>query len=305
MIVKNFKKFLIIPAVILVVAIVVGIIFGGMNLGLDFTGGSQITVDLGETFDSEKVRAVVEGLDSVTGDVSVITSGADGHEALIRVQDNSENAIDDKVVAEIAEAVAAGYPNALPEEVKVDSVGATASGTLIMNALLAVVIACVLMLIYITIRFQLFSAIGAVAALVHDVLIMIMVMCIFQVSVDSTFIAACLTIVGYSINATVIIFDRIRDNAKKYPVSVMSTDELVDRSVKESIGRTINTTITTLIMILMLYILGVESIRIFAFPIIIGILAGTFSSMIIAPSVWALLSKKFGTKARGGVKAIR
>ncbi len=305
MIVKNFKKFLIIPAVILVAAIVVGIIFGGMNLGLDFTGGSQITVDLGETFDSEKVRAVVEGLDSVQGDVSVITSGADGHEALIRVQDDSANAIDDEVVAEIAEAVAAGYPNALPEEVKVDSVGATASGTLILNALLAVVIACVLMLVYITIRFQLFSAIGAVVALVHDVLIMIMVMCIFQVSVDSTFIAACLTIVGYSINATVIIFDRIRDNAKKYPVNVMSTDELVDISVKESMGRTINTTITTLIMILMLYILGVESIRIFAFPIIIGILAGTFSSMVVAPSVWALLSKKFGAKARGGVKAIR
>lgn len=305
MIVKNFKKFLIIPVVILVAAIVVGIIFGGMNLGLDFTGGSQITVDLGETFDSEKVRAVVEGLDSVTGDVSVITSGADGHEALIRVQDDSDNAIDDEVVAEIAEAVAADYPNARPEEVKVDSVGATASGTLIMNALLAVVIACVLMLIYITIRFQLFSAIGAVAALVHDVLIMIMVMCIFQVSVDSTFIAACLTIVGYSINATVIIFDRIRDNSKKYPVNVMSTEELVDISVKESMGRTINTTITTLIMILMLYILGVESIRIFAFPIIIGIFAGTFSSMIVAPSVWALLSKKFGVKTRGGVKAIR
>ncbi|MBR4079453.1 MAG: protein translocase subunit SecF, partial [Christensenellaceae bacterium] len=104
---------------------------------------------------------------------------------------------------------------------------------------------------------------------------------------------------------TVIIFDRIRDNSKKYPVNVMSTEELVDISVKESMGRTINTTITTLIMILMLYILGVESIRIFAFPIIIGIFAGTFSSMIVAPSVWALLSKKFGVKTRGGVKAIR
>lgn len=303
MIVKNFKKLLIIPAVILVAAIIVGVIFGGMNLGLDFTGGSQITIDMGETFDSEKVRVIVEGVDGINGDVSVITSGADGTEALIRVQDDSEHAMDDELAFAIYDAVAAEFSNT-SDNITVDSVGATASGTLIMNAVLAVVIACALMLIYITIRFQLYSAIGAVAALVHDVLIMILVMCIFQVSVDSTFIAACLTIVGYSINATVIIFDRIRDNTKKYPANAKTEAEIVDISVKESMGRTINTTLTTLIMILMLYILGVESIRIFAFPIIIGILAGTFSSMIIAPSIWALLSKKFGRKVKG-VKAIR
>lgn len=303
MIVKNFKKLLMIPAVILVAAIVVGVICGGMNLGLDFTGGSQITINMGETFDSEEVRAIVEGLESVKGDVSVITSGADGTEALVRVQDDNANAIDDEVVSEIAEAVAAEFSKA-STNVKVDSVGATASGTLILNAVLAVVIACVLMLLYITIRFQLYSAIGAVVALVHDVLIMIFVMCIFRVTVDSTFIAACLTIVGYSINATVIIFDRIRDNMKKYPANTMSEADLVDISVKESMGRTINTTLTTLIMILALYIMGVESIRIFAFPIIIGIFAGTFSSMLIAPSIWALLTKKFGRKVRG-TKVIR
>ena len=302
MIVKNFKKFLIIPAVVLVAAIVVGIICGGLNLGLDFTGGSQITIDMGETFDSEKVRVIVEGVEGVTGDVSVITSGADGTEALIRVQNDDEHAMDETLATAIYDAVAAEFSNT-SDNINVDSVGATASGTLITNAILAVVIACVLMLIYITIRFQLYSAIGAVVALIHDVLIMIMVMCIFRVSVDSTFIAACLTIVGYSINATVIIFDRIRDNTKKYGSSKTEA-ELVDMSVKESMGRTINTTITTLIMILMLYILGVESIRIFAFPIIIGIFAGTFSSMIIAPAIWALLSKKFGRKVKG-VKAIR
>lgn len=302
MIVKNFKKFLIIPAVVLVAALVVGIICGGLNLGLDFTGGSQITIDMGETFDSEKVRVIVEGVEGVTGDVSVITSGADGTEALIRVQNDDEHAMDETLATAIYDAVAAEFSNT-SDNITVDSVGATASGTLITNAILAVVIACVLMLIYITIRFQLYSAIGAVVALIHDVLIMIMVMCIFRVSVDSTFIAACLTIVGYSINATVIIFDRIRDNTKKYGSSKTEA-ELVDMSVKESMGRTINTTVTTLIMILMLFILGVESIRIFAFPIIIGIFAGTFSSMIIAPSIWALLSKKFGRKVKG-VKAIR
>lgn len=303
MIVKNFKKFLIAPAVILIAAIVVGILCGGMNLGLDFTGGSQITIDMGVTFDSEKVREIVEDVDGITGDVSVITSGADGTEALVRVQDDSANAMDDQVIGAIADAVAAEFPTA-STTVKVDSVGATASGTLIMNAVLAVVIACALMLLYITIRFQLYSAIGAVVALLHDVLIMIFVMCIFQVTVDSTFIAACLTIVGYSINATVIIFDRIRDNLKKYPANVMDEAAIVDLSVKESMGRTVNTTLTTLIMILVLYILGVESIRIFAFPIIIGIFAGTFSSMLIAPAIWALLSKKFGRKVRG-TKAIR
>ena len=301
MIAKNFKFFVIAPAVIIIAAVIAGIIFGGFNLGLDFTGGTLITVDMGTTFDSEEVREVVSGMEQVTGDVSVVTAGSDGTEALIRIQHSTDNAIDDEFAADMVAKLAETWTKAKTSNI--ESVGATASGTLVLNAFLAVAIACVLMLIYITIRFQLHSAVGAVVALVHDVIIMCAVMCIFRVSVDSTFIAACLTIVGYSINATVIIFDRLRDNLRKYSLKQHSLENIVDISVKESIGRTINTTITTLIMIVALYILGVNSIKIFAFPIIIGIIAGTYSSMIIAPGIWLLMAKKFGVK-KPGVKAI-
>ncbi len=302
MIAKNFKFFIILPAVILVAAIVVALICGGFELGLDFTGGTLITVDMGETFDSEEVRAEVLSLDEIQGDVSVVTAGTDGTEALIRIQNVSANAVDDELVVNMVAKLAETWTKARTSTI--ESVGATASGSLVLNAFLAVGIACVLMLIYITIRFQLFSAIGAVAALVHDVLIMMAIMCIFRVSVDSTFIAACLTIVGYSINATVIIFDRLRDIMKTFSDRTDTLEGVVDKSVKSSIGRTINTTVTTLIMIVALYIFGVTSIRQFALPIIVGIVAGTFSSILIAPMVWLGLTKKFGFK-RKTVKAIK
>lgn len=299
---KNFKYFLIAPAVIIIAAIIVGIACGGFNLGLDFTGGTLITVDMGTTFDSEQVRKSVEDVDEVSGDVSVVTAGSDGTFALIRIQSDGANAADEELAIELVDKLSEEWESC--KFSSIESVGATASGTLILNAFLSVVIACVLMLIYITIRFQLYSAIGAIVALVHDVLIMCAAMCIFRVSVDSTFIAACLTIVGYSINATVIIFDRLRENLRICSLKDYTLEQIAMKSVKDSIGRTLNTTITTLIMIVVLYIVGVNSIRIFALPIIIGIIAGTYSSMILAPGIWVLLSKKFGLK-KYGKKALR
>ena len=252
---------------------------------------------MGTTFDSEEVRKIIDGMDEVTGSVSVVTGGSDGNLALIKIQNTEANAADEELAINIENKLSETWPKA--EFSNIESVGATASGTLILNAFLSVVIACVLMLVYITIRFQLFSAIGAIVALVHDVLIMCAAMCIFRTTLDSTFIAACLTIVGYSINASVIIFDRIRENIRLYGYKKEYTpDKIAVMSVKESLGRTINTTVTTLVMIGVLYILGVNAIRIFALPIIVGIISGTFSSMIIAPGIWVLLVKKFGLKKR-------
>ena len=159
------------------------------------------------------------------------------------------------------------------------------------------------MLIYITIRFEVWMAIGSVVALVHDVLIMIAVMGIFRVTIDSTFIAACLTIVGYSINNTVIIFDKVRDNLYISGGDI-NRETIVSDSVKSTLGRTVNTTVTTLIMIASLYILGVTSIKVFTLPIIVGLFAGTFSSLVIAPSIWALCSKK-SKKSKHPVRKVK
>lgn len=182
---------------------------------------------------------------------------------------------------------------------------ASVSDEILKSAILAISISLVLMLIYIIIRFELLSGIAAVAALAHDVLIMFAFMIIFQIEINSTFIAALITILGYSINNTIIIFDRVRENMRIY---AHKRDErgkkvkpayIANKSVQETIWRSINTTLTTLIMIGMIAILGVTSVQVFALPIIFGLLAGTFSSVCLAPTLWAMLAKTFP----GAIKA--
>lgn len=172
-----------------------------------------------------------------------------------------------------------------------DLVGATVSTELLFNAILAVSLALIFMLCYIGLRFQLSSGIACIIALLHDVLIMFSFMAICRIEINSTFIAALITILGYSINNSIILFDRVRENMRSVYTKNMTPEAVANKSIKETFVRSINTTITTLIMILMVAIIGVSDIRIFAFPIIIGLLAGTFSSMFIAPSFWALFQR--------------
>ncbi len=172
-----------------------------------------------------------------------------------------------------------------------DLVGATVSTELLFNAILAVSLALVFMLCYIGLRFQLSSGIACIIALFHDILIMFSFMAICRIEINSTFIAALITILGYSINNSIIIFDRVRENMRSLFCANMTPEEIANKSIRETILRSINTTITTLIMILMIAIIGVPDIRVFAFPIIIGLLAGTYSSICIAPSFWALFQR--------------
>lgn len=172
-----------------------------------------------------------------------------------------------------------------------DMVGATVSTELMFNAILAVVLALIFMLCYIGIRFQLSSGLACILALLHDVLIMFAFMAICHVEINSTFIAALITILGYSINNSIIIFDRVRENMRSIYAKNMTPEGVANKSVKDTLLRSINTTITTLIMILMVAIIGVSDIKIFAFPIIIGLISGTYSSICIAPSLWALFQR--------------
>lgn len=297
MIYKNFKIFMIIPIAIIVIGIVIGCIFGGLNVGIDFTGGSIMTISLGE-FETEDVKNVLEELGET--DTSVVKSGT---EAVIRVRDMGSDDAQNEFTNNLVEKLKAKYPDA--ELIGKDAVGGTASGELVRNAFLSVLIACVLMLIYIWIRFELFSGISAVIALIHDVAIMMAFVCIFRTQINSSFIAACLTIVGYSINNTIIVFDRVRENRRKYSVKEMDNGAIANTSIMETLPRTINTTITTLIMIVCLYLLGVDSIKEFALPIIVGLIAGVYSSVFLSASIWMKFDSKFGKKRRKGkVKAI-
>jgi len=243
---------------------------------------------MNETFSQEDVKAILneQGLT----DFSVSTLGDEKTTLQIRLPKLGDEEIQ-TVKTSIGDALKEKYPNVDINNTNDSYVGPVAGATLVKNAIFSVLLASVLMLIYIAFRFDLYSGIAAVFGLLHDVLIMLSAMVLLRnvVQVNSSFIAAMLTIVGYSINNTIVIFDRIRENNKKADYSGMSRSEVVSVSVKESLGRTIFTTLTTLVTIVVLYVLGVDAIQEFCLPIIVGILAGAFSANLINGYVWAAL----------------
>lgn len=315
MAIKNRSKLCImISLVIFAVALVMSLTGNGVNLGIDFAGGLSMQYDMGKTVAKEDVTAV---LNAMGLEAAVTVQGANQNAVNVQIKDISKYSYDVGNVDEAAnedarriQMVQAGFEAAITEKYAdakqigdVNYVGPVAGATLVKNALLSVLIASVLMLVYIAIRFDVNSGIAAVLGLVHDVLMMLAFMVLLRsiIQMNSSFIAAMLTIVGYSINNTIVIFDRIRENAKK--LSSSAREEVVNISIKECLGRTLTTTVTTLITIVMLYILGVDSIKEFALPIIVGIVSGVYSANTINGYVWAALEeKKLARKAAAAKK---
>lgn len=299
MTIKNYsKQCLMISAGIMVLALLLSLFGMGINVGIDFSGGMSMQYTMGEAVTQSDIEGVLNGIGLKDYAVSVQGTGKDSIN--IRIKAIDEDGVQG-VQASITEALQAKYPNAaIYGDVKY--VGPVAGATLLRNAFFSVLIAALCMLIYIAIRFDFNSGAAAVLGLVHDVLIMLSFMVILRsfVQMNSSFIAAMLTIVGYSINNTIIIFDRIRENARKMPSSTPRVD-VVNRSIKECLGRTINTTLTTLVTIVCLYIFGVSSIREFALPIIVGIISGVYSANMINGYVWAFLEEK--KRAKKAAKA--
>ena len=299
MTIKNYsKQCLMISAGIMVLALLLSLFGMGINVGIDFSGGMSMQYTMGEAVTQSDIEGVLNGIGLKDYAVSVQGTGKDSIN--IRIKAIDEDGVQG-VQASITEALQAKYPNAAIYG-DVNYVGPVAGATLLRNAFLSVLIAALCMLIYIAIRFDFNSGAAAVLGLVHDVLIMLSFMVILRsfVQMNSSFIAAMLTIVGYSINNTVVIFDRIRENARKMPSSTPRVD-VVNRSIKECLGRTINTTLTTLVTIVCLYIFGVSSIREFALPIIVGIIPGVYSANMINGYVWAFLEEK--KRAKKAAKA--
>lgn len=299
MTVKNYsKQCLMISAGIMVLALLLSLFGMGINVGIDFSGGMSMQYTMGEAVTQSDIEGVLNGIG--LKDYAVSVQGSNRDSINIRIKAIDEDGVQG-VQASITEALQAKYPNAAIYG-DVNYVGPVAGATLLRNAFLSVLIAALCMLIYIAIRFDFNSGAAAVLGLVHDVLIMLSFMVILRsfVQMNSSFIAAMLTIVGYSINNTIIIFDRIRENARKMPSSTPRVD-VVNRSIKECLGRTINTTLTTLVTIVSLYIFGVSSIREFALPIIVGIISGVYSANMINGYVWAFLEEK--KRARKAAKA--
>lgn len=228
------------------------------------------------TYNENEVREVLSKVEGVK--VSGVQSSEGGF--LLKMNEIDRETAD-KVKTALADKF--GQIRITSEEKVAASMGSELWG----KSLIAIIIAIILMLVYITIRFELLSGLSAIVALSHDVLIILSIYAIFQLPVNTSFIAAVLTILGYSINATIVIFDRIRENRKFDKKLTFS--ETVDKSITQSMTRSINTSLTTLLTIGMVYILGVPSVKQFALPIIIGIVCGTYSSIFVAGPFWAMI----------------
>ncbi len=289
------KICLMISGAIILVALILSIAGYGLNLGIDFTGGIILKYEMNQEFDVNDVRGalVAQGIT----ESQIAKAGEAQTEAQIRIKDVGNP---DQVREQFETTMKEKYPNLAYESV--ERVGAVAGRDLISNAIKSILVAFALMLVYIAIRFDLFSGMAAVFGIIHDVLLMISAMVLLRafIQINSTFIAAMLTIVGYSINNTIVIFDRIRENSHKPAARTMDRNTLTEHSVKESLTRTINTTLTTMITTVLLYALGVESVKEFSLPLIIGMLAGIYSSNLINGYVWAWLLGLRGKKKKGG-----
>jgi len=282
--------YFIISGIIILAGLISFVMFGGLNLDLDFRGGTAIRMAIGQDFSNDEINEIVK---SVTGNTSIIQKTGDNNtEVYIKTLEIGTDKRD-----QIVEQIKSKYGLEQSALLEANNVSASASTKLIKDALSSIFYSIIFMLIYIWFRFDLRSGFAAVLALMHDVLIMFSVYSIFQIPFNSSFIAAILTIVGYSINDTIIVFDRIRENVKVDRKSRFA--DVTNRSINQTLTRTINTSLTTLFTITTLYVLGVASIREFALPIIIGISVGTFSSICIASPLWNIFKDiNFGSKKR-------
>lgn len=269
-----------------------------LNYSMEFKGGTSTNVTFNEEMSQERIETeVVPLIEKITGDADVQTQKVTGsNEVIIKTRtlnveerESLEKAMQENFGVEDGKITAESISGAVSQEMKKD-------------AMVAVVIATICMLLYIWLRFKnIRFAASSVLALVHDVLVVLTCYAAFKWSVGSTFIACMLTIVGYSINATIVIFDRIRENLKEKKHN-QTIEEIVNLSITQTFTRSINTSLTTFVMVLVLYIMGVSSIREFALPLMVGIICGTYSSVCLTGAMWFEMTRR-KEKAEAAAKA--
>lgn len=291
----NWKKYVVISGAVVVICVaglVVRAASGGplFNYSLDFAGGNSTSVDLSKTVTDEDKQKAEDTAKSVIGSgKSVEISVADNTKIVVRTEELSEQK-SEELKATMAKTFG------VDESTKIESefISGSVSDEMKVDAAVATLIATLCMLLYIWIRFRkLSTGISAVLALVHDVIAVLTVYVVASafIPVGSTFIACMLTIVGYSINDTIVVFDRIRENKAK-ATSRTSLAEIINKSITETLSRSINTSVTTFIMVFVLAVFGVDSVRQFAIPLIVGIISGCYSSVCVASPLWYVLSRK-------------
>ena len=263
--------------------IVAGLAVGfvrGFHMGIDFTGGTMIQLQMGQKVDQKELEGFISD-HGVKGNVT--SAGEDGHSVIIK----TTVAMDTDSRMELIDAIRDEYNIQIEDELFIENstyIGPSIGDLLKKNAMKALGIAAVGMLVYIIIRFEWMSAIAAILALLHDVLMMMAFYGLFHIQINSPFIAAILTVVGYSINNTIVIYDRVREN--KRLMKKVRLNELINTSIRQTMSRTIMTSLTTAAAILPLYVMGGSAIKEFLLPLLIGVVGGTYSSIFIATPLY-------------------
>lgn len=293
--IKNKKITLIIVGVVVLVGIL-SLLIRGLNLDIDFTGGYRLTVDLGEPVNDEIAKNVESLIQSDEKLGAKYVSSVTYSENSVLI--TSKNDMSAEQQNHLIEVLCDTYQNA-STDIDLSSISPTIGSLMMRNAFLAVSIAVVLMLIYIAFRFEIASGLAAVVCLLHDLFVMLTFYSLLQIPISSSVIAAFLTILGYSINATIVVFDRIRENRKRLEEAPFA--EVVNTSAHETMGRSVNTTITTLLTIGAIFVAcaisvflsptsNLDELRNFSGTLIIGIIAGLFSSVFLSGMLWNALS---------------
>ena len=277
----NFSKFFKVANIFSLLAIFISILFlflKGLNFGVDFKGGTLLEIRVSDS--NVKIRDIRDSLKTVNvGDVSVKKFGKDG-DFLVKFEKNSNE--NDKFISELKNKIS-GKVGSEVNFRRVESVGPKVSSELLKQGVTAIALSLAAMLFYIWIRFEWQFSLGSIIALFHDVVITLGIFSILSLEVNLSIVAAVLTIVGYSMNDTVVIYDRIRENLLKY--SKINTNEIANISVNETLSRTVITSLTTLLALGSIFILGGEILKGFSFAMILGVIIGTYSSIFVASPV--------------------
>lgn len=273
-IIKNRKWFYIFSSTIIIIGIV-SMFIQGFNLGIDFKGGSLLQYKISSSISAEQVRTSLSDLKTLK-DINVQKSGND---FFIRT-----NELDQKQTAEVTSTLTAKFKTV--EMQSAESVGSVVGGEVTRNAFIAVFIALAFMMIYITFRFEWTFGLAAVLAVFHDVLMVVGIFSIFQWEINSAFIAAILTIIGYSLMDTIVIFDRVRENLRMNMKKKDTLDMLLDRSILQTLNRSVNTVLVVLMPLITLAIFGGSSIKGFVVALLIGFCFGMYSSICVASPIY-------------------
>ncbi|GMA56272.1 SecD/SecF fusion protein [Alicyclobacillus sacchari] len=280
-IVRLSKWFFMLSGAITVAGIIVFALFG-FNLSTDFKAGSRIQFQLNQQVPDARVRQMFQSVGLTIGDTGLTVGGIERNVAIVTLPEQ----LSAKQIAAIQTAEHKFFPNA-KQDIQVNSVDPFVAQQTARKAIWAVLAAAVCIVIYVAIRFEFRFAIAGIIALLHDAFIVLAAFALLRREVDLTFVAALLTIVGYSINDTIVIFDRIRENVKIHkPDNIEALREVVNKSLWQTMTRSINTVFTVLVAAVILYFFGGVSIRNFTFALIIGLISGAYSSIFIASPIW-------------------